>query len=498
MVAFNTRPTRLIKTDKYDERAYAEITEQSSRLRAAEEAYGERVQGAGDIMADLWASIYKARPEKLDPVPGNLATTDQVLKQAEDVTDWETLRRKCKLDEFASAVATASLTEKLYANLPPKTSNAHNKVQKILKDLKAAQGEADAYAEAAAEGGDAADGFAAKAADAAGKAGKLEGKLEKAEADLAAAAEEEADAVRKAVRKAIENAHDDVDEANDMVKSFGSDPGSLTNVPVKAKWELANKIRDSHKLTEIAKKAGRFVRLALEKQETKTVRGRDVLTGVTVGADIARIIPAEFATMKHPVMRRAFYRKFLQKELLQYKTEGQGKLGRGPIVVCIDNSGSMSGDREIWAKAFAMGLLQIAKKQKRAAAVIHFGSKSEILKFRFPKDGSGDILSSMEYFFNGGTCFEEPLDEAIKEIEENESTRKADIIFITDGDCRVSPDWKDRFEAKKEELGFTVYGIAIDTSRPTPTETLTSLSDEIQTLHDVLKDEEIIDKVYGI
>jgi Mg-chelatase subunit ChlD len=62
----------------------------------------------------------------------------------------------------------------------------------------------------------------------------------------------------------------------------------------------------------------------------------------------------------------------LRKNLMQFKLEGKEKEGKGPLIVCIDNSGSMAGEREEWAKGFALGLLTIAKKQKREFCIIHF------------------------------------------------------------------------------------------------------------------------------
>ena len=37
--------------------------------------------------------------------------------------------------------------------------------------------------------------------------------------------------------------------------------------------------------------------------------------------------------------------------------------------------------------------------------------------------------------------------------------QKSDIIFITDGECQVSPEWAGEFRKEKEKLGFSFEGI---------------------------------------
>jgi hypothetical protein len=54
------------------------------------------------------------------------------------------------------------------------------------------------------------------------------------------------------------------------------------------------------------------------------------------------------------------------------KLKGVENLGKGPIIVCQDKSGSMDGQRDEWATAVAIAMSELATKQNRAFGVIHF------------------------------------------------------------------------------------------------------------------------------
>jgi uncharacterized protein with von Willebrand factor type A (vWA) domain len=111
--------------------------------------------------------------------------------------------------------------------------------------------------------------------------------------------------------------------------------------------------------------------------------------------------------------------------------KGTKKEGKGPIVVCVDNSGSMSGDRETWSKAVALALLEIATMQKRGFACIHFGGPSDALEIIEINPGEKGILRKAvkvaEFFLNaGGTAFEPALSQAL-ELISKQNFKKADV-----------------------------------------------------------------------
>lgn len=153
----------------------------------------------------------------------------------------------------------------------------------------------------------------------------------------------------------------------------------------------------------------------------------------------------------------------------------------------------MSGDKEIWSKAVALTLLEIARKQRRRFRSICFSSAEtplQVLEMN-PRDRyeieTRTIMDLAEYFPGGGTDFQKPLDAALECLQESRF-KKGDIIFITDGECQVSPEWVEMFREQKARLGFSLFSILIDMG-PAQLGTLKEFSDRITTIKQLTGDE---------
>jgi len=162
-------------------------------------------------------------------------------------------------------------------------------------------------------------------------------------------------------------------------------------------------------------------------------------------------------------------------------------------VVCLDGSSSMAGDKEIWSKAVTLTLLEIARRQRRLFRSICFASAETPLQIlemntRARYDVEVEkVMDLAEYFPGGGTDFEKPLDAALDCLKHSRY-KKGDIIFITDGECQVSPEWAEQFRKEKEKLGFSLFSILIDVG-PSSLGTLKEFSDRITTVSKLTGDE---------
>jgi len=153
------------------------------------------------------------------------------------------------------------------------------------------------------------------------------------------------------------------------------------------------------------------------------------------------------------------------------------------MIVCLDTSSSMAGAKEIWSKAVALTLLDIARRERRRFRAILFSSPETGLYTldlnrgeRYASDLQG-ALDLADYFAGGGTDFEHPLDAALDCLGSSR-LRRGDVVLITDGECRVSEPWKERFLAEKKRLDFALYAILIDVGGAT-LETLAELADRV-------------------
>lgn len=139
---------------------------------------------------------------------------------------------------------------------------------------------------------------------------------------------------------------------------------------------------------------------------------------------------------------------------------------------CEDGSGSMSGDREMWAKAVMLCLLDLAKTQKRTMHVIHFGSPGQFehIGFTKPEDFNSErIVMAAELFFNGGTDFHTPMKEALEILEAEFAETggvRADVVFITDDECGVDPEFMTDYLERMHKMQSTTWGVTVNAYPP--------------------------------
>jgi uncharacterized protein with von Willebrand factor type A (vWA) domain len=432
-------------------------------------------QEAGDdlllpaLHQDVWASAYLPDPELTLEVPPHLAVEKRLVEKLLDSPAWEEVREETVMDEWLSATLTVPTARKLLEVLPAEAEALAREAalrEKKAQELEeqaarlreqaaqeqdpARQEELEAEAEAAAQAAEAerqaaaaAAGEAVAAVDAAGE------KLEKA---LARAAFEAAEAAR------------DAKEALEVCHAWGLEPGRPhAGVPGREVLAVAKKLTANERLRKIMRLAGRFTRVVLQKRRSRVKREPTEIAEIEIGGDLSRVLPNELSALADPVRRMDFCRRWQEKKLLQYRLDARSPQGRGPLVVCVDESGSMAGEREIWAKAVAVACFNLAAKENRAYALVHFGSAHEIRVDRFPqprKAGPVEVLAAVEHFFGGGTDFETPLVQALRVMEES-PFRRGDIIFVTDGECLVSATFTKKFAAAKKEKEFSVFAILV-------------------------------------
>ena len=88
----------------------------------------------------------------------------------------------------------------------------------------------------------------------------------------------------------------------------------------------------------------------------------------------------------------------------------------------------------------ALTLLEIAAEGGRSFALIHFSGAGGLHTdvFRPGEYTTADKMAAAERFLGGGTDFKPPMREAVS-LMENGGFERADVVFITDGECML-PD----------------------------------------------------------
>lgn len=181
-------------------------------------------------------------------------------------------------------------------------------------------------------------------------------------------------------------------------------------------------------------------------QPKKAYRGE--INGLKYSNDISAALPSELSLMKNPALNKLFQLKFAQKQLLSYdyqiqeesdveskekeEVETEKKEKKGPIIICVDTSGSMNGTPENIAKTITFALSKIAIEEDRKCYVISFSTDIQTLDLSdFSDNPVGKLVQFLRMSFNGGTDAVPALNQALKILSENK-WKDADVLMISD------------------------------------------------------------------
>ena len=221
---------------------------------------------------------------------------------------------------------------------------------------------------------------------------------------------------------------------------------------------LADRLARDERLKKIALLAGKFKRVALSKQKVKVHRGADEVTDVEQGDDLIRLLPSELARLAGPRLRRlAAIRDLMERRCLQYRMTSTENLGRGPLILCLDKSGSMEGDKDVWSSAVALALLECVHRERRPFVLLDFNTEVFYRVVVRP----GRPLPEVALFqpCDGGTDVGKVLDLALHAVETKRASKRADIIIVTDG--QSSTTTAARVRARAGAACVRIFGVGI-------------------------------------
>lgn len=440
-----------------------------------------------NLFQDLYLSLIKYKPE-LTP-EGDLHESAKInrsiLNALINTPEYIKLRRICRMDIFNSVIAAEMLsneiTEALNKRLEENLDKQEIEKQKqALKDMIEQEKQMDKLAQ---ENETIKEQMQQKAGSSNSQPqSNLEQLLQQNEISIETAkklAEQAAKECQNFVQPEIAQAAtnqisnnisdslkkttDKVQEVSRLCQAWGL-VGSegANNVPFQQKRDAVEKIRKSSKLKKFTNLIGRFKESAIAEQKKKSKDGAVELSSVTTGDSIQDILPSERINLSLKPTKADFYKRYLEKGLLIYSKESHSQKTKGPIIICVDTSGSMRGDKETWSKAITIGILEIAEIQKRDFACILYSDHAEDpIIIKKGEVSPEKVLKCAERFLGGGTNFERPLKKATELIQQS-SFKDADIIFVTDGDCYVNSNFLKDYNCLKKQKEFKTRGILVN------------------------------------
>lgn len=446
---------------------YNNIFKNSPRIIENIQNFKNTISTFEKLSEDIYLSLFKKNIdlepiEKINPVYWLNYT---IIKRLQEIDEFEDLKESCSLNFFKSILATDLLGQELIKNF-----------KEFSMNNKAFSAKLDSY--------------------------------EKYIKEYEEKKEAEDKKVLEAIKNNIWNNVKDIDKyiidynllytsVSEALKNFlatfktiaiwGFDDNRLTPTSYKEKIEVSAKLRTLKKVRDISEMAGRFKESASELQRKKVKEEGLEVCGVELGDEIHKVLPSEKLFLVRESTKKCFYKKLSQKELLSYKYKNNRAKSKGPIICCVDTSGSMEGELEVWSKSIAISLLDIAIKQKREFVAIMFSNKVyKVLEFTKHRIEPNKLYELATFFYGSGTNFIEPLEKSI-ELISSARYKYADIVFITDGKAYIDPEFAEKFKQIKEKKEFRMITVNVADEIE---EGLNELND-IQILLSSLTDEEI-------
>ncbi len=241
-----------------------------------------------------------------------------------------------------------------------------------------------------------------------------------------------------------------------LLFDLSKDNLSLSNIEQLRKW--VSYISKDEGVKELCDMLGRLRRAekAMRQELVKNlltmteyvpdINSREEIVGVYLGKDIEHALPQEIALLADDETSVLFDMKFVEGRLMCFDMEGlrpssyeveeehiteveeEEKLG--PIIICVDTSGSMQGSPETIAKAVTLFMATRAISQKRDCLLINFSTVIETLDLS-GQIGMTKVIEFLQRSFHGrtdaGPAFTQALD-----MMNHEKYNQSDLLIISD------------------------------------------------------------------
>lgn len=492
-----------VESDGYDRDLFARMLATESALEPALERATRLLPRPEPLLHDLFAVLFKLNVvlRAPDEVAPSAQLNRRLVQAVLDSDGVKELRQRTALDERASAAALVSLAQRALDAL---TRESRVVASELMAAAEAAQEEDDlAEAEQAEQALDALEDspFDDETAE------RLKASLRKEVGDKKRALEKTRKKMRQIaddvplgldndVSGTVRRMPDQMDGLDQSIESLGLGAGGDGKVGVKERLELGERLAKSKKLQLLARLTGAFREVAFEARRKRVARAPQELHEIQAGKRLDRLLPSELIGLRKTprALHLEFLRRYTEGQLLQYELHGPAS--RGPMVICVDGSSSMHGSKEIWSKAVALTLMEIARRERRRCLALVFSGTEEVFEVELLGAGKKgrsrlrvldeDVLRFAEHFPGGGTNFEAPLRRALAAVAEGDY-RRGDVVFITDGEASVSEALVQDIRDAQKKHRFAIRGIEVDVAH-SQSQTLERFCDEVRKISDLTAD----------
>ena len=219
-------------------------------------------------------------------------------------------------------------------------------------------------------------------------------------------------------------------------------------------------------LLKLAKLIGRSGSVDFKPSGHFPTAAKSDITGITIGDNLSSLLPSETALLSCPATQPTFYHNYVEKRLQIFASASSGNAPvthqDGPVIICLDTSGSMRGEKVEIACNLTMAITIIAQRRKRDVLVVKFSDWHFLLKVTKLSRQREDLEKFLSSYQGRGNAENELFRWLFKDILPNEKAfYTADILCITDFGWTPLNDYTIKLIESFKRKGMIFYGLNV-------------------------------------
>lgn len=465
---------RVLRSTKLEDSIYGDLRSSDNDLDQIEQAAEKQLRSFPALSRDIFQSFYSLMPRKNQEDMLSVAARKfnaPILDHVTQSEDYPTLKSVCEGRELPAYEAAAEFITKTAGELDGLLSDVGgdkgglNTLEKLENAQRQAQEKLSGLLDVIQHTPDHSKELEQAVIKAANQVESKRRQVEAVGKMIDANTVGNQNVISSLVAQAVQSAAEKAEEVQSIIGAWSDDPGNLEKNKVNE--ELLAKVRKSDVLKNVAKYLGRFREIFAQGKRNGYAYGRGKKYSLELGNDLSKALTSELAMLASPQTMPLFLQKYQRKQIKQYQRREPIYKGMGDIICCLDESISTAGDSAAWGNAVALTLLEIAADGGRNFALIHFSDPGDFKTAMF-RPGAytvEDKMAAAELFLNGGTDFETPMREALRLMIED-GFENADIVFISDGECKMPKDFLEELRQEQSDRRFTITGVLLDSGSP--------------------------------
>ena len=219
-------------------------------------------------------------------------------------------------------------------------------------------------------------------------------------------------------------------------------------------------------LLKLAKLIGRSGSVAFKPSGHFPTAAKSDITGITIGDNLSTLLPSETALLSCPATQPTFYHNYVEKRLQIFASASSGNAPvthqDGPVIICLDTSGSMRGEKVEIACNLTMAITIIAQRRKRDVLVVKYSDWHFLLKVTKLSRQREDLEKFLSSYQGRGNAENELFRWLFKDILPNKKAfDTADILCITDFGWTPLNDYTIKLIESFKRKGMIFYGLNV-------------------------------------